>query len=57
MQIILSRFLLQIMLVLDCKTKSFQPIVYRTKDNFAEVDKKNRSVGRNVKMVGLFHDR
>ena len=52
MQIILSRFLLQIMLVLDCKTKSFQPIVYRTKDNFAEIDKKNRSVGRNVKMGG-----
>ena len=39
MQIILSRFLLQIMLVLDCKTKSFQPIVYPTKNNFAEIDK------------------
>ena len=40
MQIILTRFLLHIMLVVDCKTKSFQPIVYRTKDNFAEIDKK-----------------
>ena len=52
MQIILSRFLLHIMLVVDCKTKSFQPIVYRTKDNFAEIDQKNRSLGRNVKMGG-----
>ena len=41
MQIFLSRFLLHIMLVVDCKTTSFQPIVYRTKDNFAEIDKKN----------------